>query len=1023
MQDSKLKPSNEPDDSGQSENIRRRLGNWATQPQGTRPMPAGTMELIQPGAGVTAPMPQTTAPTLHLTTATVPLAAAPSAPDQGTIPLAQPQQTARLSMPTAPIVQQTAPMPTTPTPMMAETVPFVQQTAPMPSAPTPMMAETVPFAQQTAPMPTAPTSMMAETVPFAQQTAPMPTAPTPMMAETVPFAQQTAPMPTAPTPMMAETVPFAQQTAPTNGFATAPMGQAPITSNGQDATLPFAAGVTASIENDVSAADDSTMPIGTNDSTATFDGPGDYTLALTGGRSTTEFELEREINILRERCSRDPSDADSLFELALALNEMGNRVEAEACLFRLVALYDQMGDAAQATRIRAMLGEGSTHPMAGPNDQTQRMSNQATDAFKPRTGTLNLKPGSVRDGRVAAKVKTDEREEPVFRASGIVFYEELPGLERLSSAAQTFWDASEADRARGRYRSASDSLMMAIATDPTVPALYLRLAELQLKLGYRRKALASVATLQQFETLFRSGVPAWVFARLRIHAEPFDLEKVQRMVDGLVADGKPEIVAPYAARLVEQLLSKGDNEGAATYANRICALAPGNTEMALEAAVLELRADDRKRARERWEFALRNGADQAVAKASLAAMIADSAEVEHWKLLADILPRYRSGSNPLLRDAYRRSAAALGGSPVTKAGEALFFAKATDPRVRGPLAAAAGDRKGSPIGRAAAAGVLARILQQDGRGDEYLASIRTTLSLFTDADVPTNVNWAGLLGFEPSVVDMSYELGQELNRAGDYAGAVEVLRQGYQLDKSNTPLNLALADAYSKTNQLGSALTILDELAMAHRKAGRLEEMASVLRQMSQLAPANAKVKTRLVDAYIQRGFVAEARAELIQLADLEEASGNKKKAITNLQRAADLSWSLGYPQEAFNLYDRILALDPEDVGNRSALVNLFLQVGRLSDAAEHQRVVVDLAIKHGRKHEAVAALHQVIGLTPDDMTAYYQLADELTSMGEYHQAEKVYKRIVLMNPDDAVAQAKVTAMAALREQMTTRTD
>ena len=283
--------------------------------------------------------------------------------------------------------------------------------------------------------------------------------------------------------------------------------------------------------------------------------------------------------------------------------------------------------------------------------------------------------------------------------------------------------------------------------------------------------------------------------------------------------------------------------------------------------------------------------------------------------------------------------------------------------------------------------------------------------------IPGDTNWIGLLGFEPSIVELSFELGQELARAGDYAGAVEVLRQGHQLDKASPELNQALAEAYARTNQLGSALTILDELAMAHRKEGRLEEMAAVLRQMSQLAPSNIKVKTRLVDAYLQRGFVAEARAELIQRADLEESAGQKKDAIVSLQRAADLSWTLGYPQEAFNLYDRILVLDPEDVGNRSALVNLFLQVGRLSEAAEHQRAVVDLALKNGRKHEAVAALHQVIGLTPDDMTAYYQLAEQLGTMGEYHQAEKVYRRIVLMNPDDAVAQAKATAMAALREQ------
>ncbi len=50
-------------------------------------------------------------------------------------------------------------------------------------------------------------------------------------------------------------------------------------------------------------------------------------------------------------------------------------------------------------------------------------------------------------------------------------------------------------------------------------------------------------------------------------------------------------------------------------------------------------------------------------------------------------------------------------------------------------------------------------------------------------------------------------------------------------------------------------------------------------------------------------------------------------------------------------------------------------------------------------------------------MTAYYRLGELLSSMSEYRQAEKVYRRIVLMDPDDAVAQAKATAMASLKEQ------
>ena len=80
--------------------------------------------------------------------------------------------------------------------------------------------------------------------------------------------------------------------------------------------------------------------------------------------------------------------------------------------------------------------------------------------------------------------------------------------------------------------------------------------------------------------------------------------------------------------------------------------------------------------------------------------------------------------------------------------------------VRTSLATAAGDRQGSAIGRAAAAAALARILENAGRGNEYLASIRTTLGLFADQRIPPGVNWSGMLGYEPNIADMSCQLGK-----------------------------------------------------------------------------------------------------------------------------------------------------------------------------------------------------------------------------------------------------------------------
>jgi len=63
---------------------------------------------------------------------------------------------------------------------------------------------------------------------------------------------------------------------------------------------------------------------------------------------------------------------------------------------------------------------------------------------------------------------------------------------------------------------------------------------------------------------------------------------------------------------------------------------------------------------------------------------------------------------------------------------------------------------------------------------------------------------------------------------------------------------------------------------------------------------------------------------------------------------------------------------------------------------------------------ETIAALHQVIVLDPRDAESYGLLGEALASVGEYGQAERVYRRLVRLTPDDPVAKAKQAAMVML---------
>jgi tetratricopeptide (TPR) repeat protein len=113
-------------------------------------------------------------------------------------------------------------------------------------------------------------------------------------------------------------------------------------------------------------------------------------------------------------------------------------------------------------------------------------------------------------------------------------------------------------------------------------------------------------------------------------------------------------------------------------------------------------------------------------------------------------------------------------------------------------------------------------------------------------------------------------------------------------------------------------------------------------------------------------------------------------------------------------MFDRAVAADPDNVAVRHAAVAFYIMKGEVDRATQQLREIVRIALGADDPDEAVAALHQIIGLAPTDASAYHQLGEVLTSLGEYAQAERVYRRLAAFTPDDPVLVAKQSALAAL---------
>ena len=257
-----------------------------------------------------------------------------------------------------------------------------------------------------------------------------------------------------------------------------------------------------------------------------------------------------------------------------------------------------------------------------------------------------------------------------------------------------------------------------------------------------------------------------------------------------------------------------------------------------------------------------------------------------------------------------------------------------------------------------------------------------------------------------------YQVALSIHDALDHGA--EVIQTLVSINTEDLKLRKVYAGILIEQGKLNDGIRELRAIAKAHEQSGNLPAMAAAMRNISEAVPNNLEIKQMLIDVYLRRGILDEALHELESVATLKRDNNDITGAIAAYSRAAEIACAMGNFALGNQLYDHGVATDPDNVPVRHAAVAFYLQTGSVDRAAEQLREVVRIALKEHDSDEAVAALHQIIGLDPADFGSYHKLGEVLTSMGEYKQAERVYRRLAEIAPNDPVLQAKQSALAVL---------
>ncbi len=286
-----------------------------------------------------------------------------------------------------------------------------------------------------------------------------------------------------------------------------------------------------------------------------------------------------------------------------------------------------------------------------------------------------------------------------------------------------------------------------------------------------------------------------------------------------------------------------------------------------------------------------------------------------------------------------------------------------------------------------------------GQAEDALAQLRKGQAVAHQVKTDPAIKHAFAVPLSPG--DLTRRMAEAYAASDDLEGAEKALLEARRLLPYDRAIYTKLADVYFRQGKLHEALVQLEDLASHYEKRQDLDRAIETLEYGLKLAPNNTQVGSRLARLYIRRGLLDKGLDSLVRVAELQRKAGQLKDAVANLQQAADVYWTLGKQDDARVLYDKITQIAPNDVEARQWLALMYTLSFRTADAVAEKKQIVRILTQQRDYENAIAELHQIIGLDQKDLDAYYLLGDMLMRREEYIQAVSLYNRMLKIDGAD----------------------
>ena len=242
------------------------------------------------------------------------------------------------------------------------------------------------------------------------------------------------------------------------------------------------------------------------------------------------------------------------------------------------------------------------------------------------------------------------------------------------------------------------------------------------------------------------------------------------------------------------------------------------------------------------------------------------------------------------------------------------------------------------------------------------------------------------------------EAAQKFSLKGQYTKAIAELQKIVAEDNNDVRTLQRIAELYLKANNPGDAVRTYAEVALIYEAGGFFAKAVAVYRQVIKLSPDELEAKIRLANLYYQTGMLSDALLLFDQVSQAYLQAGDPASYITILTRMVEL--------------------DPDHVGNRIRLAEQYAADRLMLPAREHFNAAADTLHRTRRLDEFVKVAERLLIHFPDEESRHRQLIRALTETQRGARAIPRIQRLLERDPHDAEAlELLIEALVSMGEK------